>query len=174
MFFGIHILPRVQPRKVTWNARETMVRERQEESENKMGAVNQAIQGNYSSILQDWPHSCHCLLCSTGKLLTQSPRERKSPCALFVPVSISHRQGKKGQGIIDFGEIVHLTIKKLTVCINPNPSGRFFYSLWGNSGSKSNWDKTCRGGSGQEKRKATTLLISTFYIRGGCRETNNP
>lgn len=50
---------------------------------------------SYSSVLEDWPHSCHCLLCSAGKLLTQSPRERVSPCSLFDTVSVSHRQKKK-------------------------------------------------------------------------------
>lgn len=50
---------------------------------------------NYSPVLEDWPQSYHCLLCSAGKLLTQSARERMSACALFDTVSVSHRQEKK-------------------------------------------------------------------------------
>lgn len=46
------ILPQVPPKKVTWNVRETLVRERWKESENEVRIIKQAVQWNYSSILR--------------------------------------------------------------------------------------------------------------------------
>lgn len=88
--------------------------------------------------LATWPHG---LLCT----ISQSPRERMSPCASFVIVSASQRQKKKNKvPLISMKSDINNQKAQRSLPVSSQIRVTLsFSSFWGDSGAKSNWDKTC-------------------------------